>query len=710
MENQQDSILTELNPVQKEAVESINGPLLVLAGAGSGKTRVLTHRIAYLVKHCGIDPYHVLAITFTNKAAGEMRARIQNLIGPMVDKMWAATFHSACAQILRRDAHHLGYKNNFAIYDEDDSRRLIQACMRDMNLDTKKFLPRGIKKRISACKNELIDIDAFASQAVNINDEIVGDVFRVYQQKLLDNNAMDFDDLLVNTVHLLALFKDVRERYQDRFQFIFIDEYQDTNHAQYELVKLLSEKYRNICVVGDDDQSIYKFRGADIRNILEFESDYPETKVIKLEQNYRSTKTILDIANNVIKHNFSRKPKALWTENNLGERAGLYQADNEHDEAYFLCKEIGKLKDSGEYNYRDITIFYRTNAQSRVFEDVLMREGLPYKIVGGIRFYERAEIKDILAYLRIMANQLDSISIKRVINKPRRGIGDTSIGKVERFAALNRMSFWDALANCGEIKDLSTSTGKKIADFVKMIEGLKLIAQDIPIDELVKALLDRSGYMTELRNENTIESLGRIENLQEFITAVQEFLSRYPDSGLPEFLEVVSLISDIDNYDESDDAITLMTLHNAKGLEFPVVFMVGMEDGVFPHYRSLGDDGQLEEERRLCYVGMTRARRLLYLTYAVCRDLYGVTNYNAVSKFINEIPREYFDEIYPDAAAVYHPEEQYLEFLVGDEVAHAKFGVGRIAAIPAPGEVIVAFKRGGEKKLLLAYARLSKTS
>lgn len=703
-----DKIFEELNPAQQEAVEYVEGPLLILAGAGSGKTRVLTHRVAYLIERCGVDPYHILAITFTNKAAGEMRARIQGLIGPVAARMWACTFHSACAQILRRDAHALGYKSGFAIYDEDDSRRLVQACSKDLNLDPKKFTPRSIKAKISAAKNELIDIDTFASQASGYAEEMVADVYRMYQKRLVDNNAMDFDDLLVNTVHLLSLFSEVRERYEDRFQFILIDEYQDTNHAQYELVRLLTNRHRNLCAVGDDDQSIYKFRGADIRNILDFESDYPETKVIKLEQNYRSTKTILDIANSVIRFNSQRKPKTLWTENDLGERACVFRSDSEHGEAYFICNTITELLKSGDFGFQDIAIFYRTNAQSRVFEDVFIREGIPYRIVGGIRFYERAEIKDVLAYMRVLANPLDSLSLKRIINRPKRGIGETTVARVERFAALNRISFWDALARAGEAPQVSNTAAKKLTDFVSLVTHLQSIAQSSRLDVLVEAILERTGMMAELRAENTIESLGRMENLREFVAVAQEFIAGYPDSGLYEFLEMIALIADIDSYDEGESAVTLMTLHNAKGLEFPVVFLAGMEEGVFPHFRSIGESVQLEEERRLFYVGVTRAQKRLYLTHAICRDLYGITNHNQVSRFLNEVPSELLDEANSESMPVYFGDDVMLEFEVGDAVKHAKFGSGRIKAVTSPGEVIVTFDRSGDRKLLLAYAKLGK--
>lgn len=706
MKTEQNTLLTGLNPAQMEAVQHVEGPLLILAGAGSGKTRVLTHRIAYLIEECGLDPYHVLAITFTNKAAQELRTRIQSLIGEKIDKMQASTFHSACAQILRRDAHHLGFKSNFAIYDQDDSRRLVQACVRQLNLDVKKFTPRSIKAKISFLKNELIDADACASQACSAADDVTAEVYRLYGQKLMDNNAMDFDDLLVNTVHLLRLFKDVREKYRDRFQYILIDEYQDTNKVQYEMVKILADKYRNICVVGDDDQSIYKFRGADVRNILEFENDYADAKVIKLEQNYRSTRTILDVANNIIKQNVSRKPKTLWTENDIGDRAVLYRANNEHDEAYFLTGTIKVHIDSGNHNYRDMAVFYRTNAQSRVLEDVFVREGVPYKIVGGIRFYERSEIKDILAYLRVLVNPLDVISLKRIINRPKRGIGDTTIARIERFAAINKLSFWDALSRANEVSSLSPAAVRKLEMFMELMSGFAKDATEMPLDTLVETILEKTGFLPGLKAEDSIEAIGRIENLHEFVAAIREFIGYYPESQIGEFLEAISLITDIDKYDEADNAVTLMTLHNAKGLEFPVVFMVGMEEGVFPHYRSLGDANEGEEERRLCYVGATRAKKLLYLTHAVCRDLYGTTNYNTISQFVADIPKVLVDEINPDVSGFLEPDEDYLDFTVGDAVRHSKFGDGKVKTIPGPGEIIVAFRHGGEKKLLLAYAKL----
>ncbi|MBI4743834.1 MAG: DNA helicase PcrA [Actinobacteria bacterium] len=705
-------LLENLNPVQKDAVTSTEGPLLILAGAGSGKTRVLTHRIAYLIQSQGVNPYNILAITFTNKAAGEMKERIESLVGRISENMWICTFHSACGRILRREIEKLGYKSNFTIYDQDDQTRLIRNCLRDLNYDTKKYSPVAIRSIISNAKNELIDADTYALKAVSYIEQIASEVYKLYQEKLYQNNAVDFDDMIMLTVNIFNIFPDVLEKYQNRFKYILVDEYQDTNYAQYVLVNLLSAKYRNLCVVGDDDQSIYRFRGADIRNILEFESDYPEAVIIKLEQNYRSTNTILEAANYVVKNNVGRKPKTLWTANAKGESVTVYQAENEHDEALFVQSEIKRLKDTEGRKYNDFAVFYRTNAQSRVFEEIFIRRDLPYKIVGGVRFYERQEIKDILAYLRVVSNPLDSVSLKRIINKPRREIGDTTIAQIDKFALLNRIAFFEALKRSDEIFQLSDRAKKNIKNFVNMIDNYIAVKNSCSIEELTNKILEETKYLAQYEKEQTIEALGRIENLKEFIAVVKEFQLVFPEKTLDEFLEGISLIADIDNYSEASDAVTLMTFHNAKGLEFPVVFMVGMEDGVFPHIRSLGNPIELEEERRLCYVGITRARERLYLTHSWSRDLYGNTNYNPVSRFLKEIPEELVNPV--DLAGIADDkddskeENASFEFSLGDEVVHKKWGKGKIVEVKSENEVTVLFVSEGKKKLLLNYAPLQK--
>lgn len=700
------NILENLNPTQIKAVKHIKGPLLILAGAGSGKTRVLTHRIAYLIKKQGIDPNKILAITFTNKAANEMQVRIERLIGFYSRRMWIMTFHAACGRILRREIKRLGYTSNFSILDESDSVRLIRNCLIELDYDPKRYPPKSIKNQISSLKNELIDTEAYQASASSYFEKIVSCVYQLYQERLFANNSLDFDDLIMLTVNIFNLFPSVLETYQDRFEFILIDEYQDTNHSQYQLVQLLAKKHHNICVVGDDDQSVYRWRGADIRNILEFEKDFPEAKVIKLEQNYRSTKTILEAANNMVKFNIGRKPKTLWTDNKQGEIIIGYSAEDEHDEAFFIGSEIERLRNLEKRVHNEFALFYRVNAQSRVLEDVFIRMGLPYRIVGGVKFYERQEIKDILAYLRITTNTNDDISLKRIINVPKRGIGKTTVQKLEASAKNANTSFKDAIDDSQNMSIFSESTKKKLKKFTNLLNNLKKESQKRKLPDFIDYVTKKTGYLKSLKAEKTIESQGRLENIQELIGAVHEFSEQDSAGDLEHFLERVSLISDIDYMNQSDDVITLMTLHNAKGLEFPVVFIVGLEEGIFPHIRSLTEKEELEEERRLCYVGITRAKDRLYLTQASRRNIYGNTTYNMKSRFLKEIP----DHLIKNAGEILEKEPlaHCLDFTVGDKVIHKNFGRGQIIAIGNDDTITVNFKSLGEKTLLLEYAPIEK--
>ncbi len=622
-------IFTGLNPAQHDAVLHEQGPLLIVAGAGSGKTRVLTHRIAHLIDQ-GISPFEILAITFTNKAADEMKTRVGGLIGPVAEKMWVSTFHKACVRILRRDADRLNYPSSFSIYDQADANRLTGYVIRDLGLDPKKFPPRSVHHTISAAKNELISPVQYQDQATTIFERKIGDVYVEYQQRLHKAGAMDFDDLLTVTVELFRRCPDVLERYQQRFKHVMVDEYQDTNKAQNEIVLMLAAAHRNICVVGDSDQSIYRFRGADIRNILEFEEAFPDTTVVVLDQNYRSTQTILDAANAVIARNVGRKPKDLWTEKNGGDRIIRFQGDDESEEAGWVAGEIARLHDQGDLRWSDVAVFYRTNAQSRVLEEHLVRLGLPYKVVGGTRFYDRREIKDAVGYLRAVVNPADEVSLKRIINTPKRGVGDGSVAKIDAWATANGYTFMEALRRWDDA-GVSGRAAKGIVSFLELVDGLAADVDAGPAVLLQRAL-DQSGYVDELRAERSIESEGRLENLAELIGSAEDFETS------AEFLEQISLVADTDQLDDDESQIVVMTLHSAKGLEFPVVFILGMEDGIFPHLRSLGEPDELEEERRLCYVGITRSQERLYLTNAWSRTIYGSTQYNPPSRFIEEIP------------------------------------------------------------------------
>ena len=730
-------LLAGLNPAQEAAVTHPDGPLLIVAGAGSGKTRVLTHRVAWLIAEKGMSPYEILAITFTNKAAGEMRERVAALVGPVAQRMWVSTFHSACVRILRRDAARLGYKSNFTIYDQADSVRLVGYVVRDLGLDSKKFAPRAIHNYISTAKNELVDFETFSRQARTLMERKVAEVYREYQQRLLAANAMDFDDLLLVTVSLLQACPDVLEHYRHRFRHVLVDEYQDTNRAQNELVLLLAGEHRQVTVVGDSDQSVYGWRGADIRNILQFEEAFPDATVVVLEQNYRSTQTILDAANAVIANNEQRKPKALWTEQVGGEQVVHYHAEDEHDEGSWRAAEVIRLhraEGSGGHPWGDIAVFYRANAQSRAVEEELVKRDIPYKVVGGTRFYDRKEVKDLLAYLRAIANPEDEVSLKRIVNVPRRGVGDTSVDRMDRWAKSHGVSFAGGMAHAED----AGVTGKALGGVRALDELLAELREESRADEkaspaqLLEAVLDRTGYLAEVMAENTVEAAGRVENIEELVGAAREA------GGLEEFLEQVSLVADADEVDGDGSKVTLMTLHTAKGLEYPVVFLIGMEEGVFPHLRSLGEPDELEEERRLAYVGITRARERLYLSHAWCRTLWGQTQYNPPSRFIKEIPEALLhaaqggrravrpggragmrtrDEIVEAAlrrgktGPVHGTGAEELGLRAGETVVHAKWGEGVVLSVRGQGdkaEAKVRFPSVGEKHLALSLAPLKR--
>jgi len=707
-----------LNPVQREAVTHDGGPLLVVAGAGSGKTKVLTHRIAYLIRERKLSPFAILAITFTNKAAGEMKERVGGLVGSRLGAaMWVMTFHSACSRILRKEAHRLGFTPSFTIYDESDSERLITFCSRDLEVDSRRFTPRMIKNAIGRAKDTLTDEDTYAQIAGdNWHERTIAEVYSLYQARLRQANAMDFDDLIMNTVHLFRLFDDVLESYRERFKHVLVDEFQDTNHAQYVLAKLLAEKDRNIAVVGDLDQSIYKFRGADFTNVMRFEEDFPDARVITLEQNYRSTQTILSAANAVIENNQMRKPKTLWTEMAGGELITRYHAENEHEEAAWITREIERLREEDSRKYGDVAIFYRTNAQSRVLEEIFVRFGVPYRVVGSLKFYDRKEIKDALAYLRVLVNPADVVSIKRIVNVPKRGLGDQSVAALERFAAASGITISEALERAEENHELGTRARSSAAGVGALFHGVReLVARGVGPADVLEQVLDRTGYVAELEADGSIEALGRVENLKELVGVAREFHEENPDGGVREFLEQVSLVSDADELVEEGGAVTMMTLHIAKGLEFPVVFIVGLEDGVFPHMRSMTDPAELEEERRLAYVGITRAKERLYLTHAWSRSLWGGSNYNPPSRFLHEIPEELIRLVSStgesDESLVPATERRTLSLAVGDEVFHERWGRGTVVAVSGRGpnaEATVHFEDEGAKRLLLAYAPLQR--
>jgi DNA helicase-2/ATP-dependent DNA helicase PcrA len=710
-----ETYLADLNPAQREAVLHTEGPLLVVAGAGSGKTRVLTHRVAHLIAAVGVQPNEILAITFTNKAAGEMRSRLEDLLPEVARRIWILTFHAACGRIFRREAPRLGYKTNFTIYDQADQVRLVKQCLEELERDPKRFPAKGIHEHVSAAKNQLIGPDEYRRRVDSFYDQTVADAYDLYQRRLFAANAVDFDDLLMLTVDVLERFPEARERWQKAFRYVLVDEYQDTNHAQYRLLQLLAEKHRNVCVVGDPDQSIYAFRGADIRNILEFERDFGDTTTIPLEQNYRSTNTVLRAANAVISHNRERKPKNLWSELGDGEPVRVLEVEDEHAEARFVAAEIARLVDEG-VNGSEIAVFYRTNAQSRVLEDILVRNEIPYQVIGGPRFYERAEVKDLIAYLQVIDNPFDAVSLQRIANRPRRGIGDASLARLQTYADARGLSLWETL-EFPEEAGLGPAQVRAVAALRTLLQSLQAGALELAVDELVERTLDRSGYLAALEAERTIEAQGRIENLQELVGVAQEYQATAPEPNLSTFLQEISLFSDQDAIRDQQSLVTLMTLHNAKGLEFRAVFMIGMEEGVFPHSRSL-EENSLEEERRLAYVGMTRARQLLTLTHASARALYGNRNYNLPSRFIDELPQEeiHRERLRPSSWSGYgsptakiQPRGETPELATGDSVRHQTLGEGIVTAVE-PGDVVsVRFAgEGADRRLVLDYAPLER--
>ncbi len=706
--------LADLNPAQREAVLATEGPLLVVAGAGSGKTRVLTYRVAHLINACGVKPNEILAITFTNKAAGEMRERLEDLLGPVARSIWILTFHAACGRMLRREAQRLGYRSNFTIYDQADQVRLTKACLEELERDPKRFVPRGIHAQISTAKNQLVTPAEYAERVASFYDQTVAETYDLYQRRLFASNAVDFDDLLMLTVQVLESFPEARERWQKAFRDILVDEYQDTNHAQYRLLQLLAEKHRNVCAVGDPDQSIYAFRGADIRNILEFERDFGETKTIALEQNYRSTNTILESANAVISHNRERKPKNLWSELGEGDPVRVLEVEDEHSEARFVAAEIALLVEEGT-NGSEIAVFYRTNAQSRVLEDVLVRQGIAYQVIGGPRFYERAEVKDVIAYLQAIDNPYDAVSLQRIANRPRRGIGDASLARLQTYADAHGLSLWEALGHAEEA-GIAAAPLRAVGQLHSLLQSLQAGALELEVPEVLERVLERSGYMDALRAERTIEAQGRMENLQELVSAAQEYQATAPEPSLSGFLQEISLYSDQDAIRGEQSLVTLMTLHNAKGLEFRAVFMIGMEEGIFPHARSIEEQG-LEEERRLAYVGMTRAKERLTLTHASARSLYGSRSYNLPSRFLDELPESKVERqrLKPASWSGYGsptgvaPRADTPSLSTGDSVRHETLGEGVVTAIEAGGVVTVRFAGDGtERRLMLDYAPLER--
>jgi DNA helicase-2/ATP-dependent DNA helicase PcrA len=715
-----DSLLEGLNEPQREAVLAGDGPLLILAGAGSGKTAVLTRRIAHLVESSRARPGEILAITFTNKAAAEMRERVERLVGRRARAMWVMTFHSACARMLRAEAERLGYTRGFTIYDEQDSLRLVKRCIDELDIDPKRFNPRAIRRQISDAKNSVLDAAAYRERISSFFEQTAADVYELYEQRIHAMNAMDFDDLLLRCVNLLELFEEVRERYQHGFAHVLVDEYQDTNRAQYRWLQLLSEEHRNLSVVGDDDQSIYRFRGAEIRNILDFEDDFPDATVIKLEQNYRSTQTILSAANAVVAHNRGRKFKALWTDQGSGEPVHVAELEDEHAEARFVAGEIERLVDEGR-SRDEVAVFYRTNAQSRVLEDTLVRYGVTYQVIGGTKFYERAEVKDALAYLTLLTNPQDVVAFQRVVNSPRRGIGETTQARIVAHANTIGAPVWEVAAEPEAVPGLGAAAQKAVGRFMSTMNRLRERAEDAAVGDLLQEVLTESGYTEALEAERTIESQGRLENLEELVGVAREYdASGATDDGEPsleEFLQQIALFSDQDQLRDDEGVLTLMTLHNAKGLEFPVVFMLGCEEGVFPHMRAL-DSGDLEEERRLCYVGITRARESLYLTYAKARSLYGARDWNVPSRFLGEIPDELTDREPAPAADVWDRGggvddrgggRAVASFDLGDDVVHATLGEGVVTAFERGGVVVVRFAAdGSERKLMVDYAPLKK--
>ena len=758
-------ILEGLNDRQKEAVLTVEGPCLVIAGAGSGKTKVLTHKIAYLMHNVGVKPWNILAITFTNKAANEMKERVEKLVGEVAKDMWIGTFHAICVRILRRYIDRIGFTSSFVIFDTSDQRTLVKQCIKQLNLDDKIFTDRSVLSEISNAKNEMLEPADYALRANGeFRKETIAEVYKMYQKKLKDNNAVDFDDIINYTIKILSENPDVLEYYSNKFEYVLVDEYQDTNKAQFTLVSMLAARFGNITAVGDNNQGIYSFRGADITNILNFERDFPGTKIIKLEQNYRCTQNILDAANAVIKNNESKYEKNLWTENNKGDLPYVFRGDTEYDEANFIVEQIRRLKREEYLDYNDFTILYRMNSQSRSIEDILRREDIPYKIVGGLKFYERKEIKDIIAYLRLIENTADNLSLQRIINEPKRGIGKTSLDNIEAVANQNGISMYEVIKRADAFGLNRVYVNSR--DFINQIEELRDKKDTLIISELIKETLKITGYSKALELEDTTEAETRLENLDEFLTVAIEFEEELADNTLADFLEGITLSSDIDNTDETEDSVTLMTLHSAKGLEFPVVFLVGMEEGIFPGYKSIGEQKELEEERRLCYVGITRAKQHLFLTCARQRTIFGSTSCNQVSRFLKEIPEELLDG-YEDALSdkreksygdyrfewkygggynksestinsykvnntedfgkkpefAFRSAESFLSGLnkkktsdmdlsiykAGKRVYHKKFGEGNINYVEAEGDdlkVDITFDKVGHKRLMAKYAGL----
>lgn len=729
-------LLEGLNPQQKEAVLHTEGPILVLAGAGSGKTRVITHRIAYLIQEKGVAPWSILSLTFTNKAAREMRDRIEALIGARVLDIWSGTFHSCCVRILRREIERIGFNRDFVIYDTGDQETLIKDCLQRLGYNDRNFPPKQVLAYIGRAKDELISPEAYSINAASdFRMRKISDIYTLYQKKLKANNALDFDDILLHTLNIFDKNPDVLAYYQDKFKYILVDEYQDTNTAQYMLVSMLAKKHRNICVVGDDDQSIYGWRGANMQNILDFEKHFHGCRVIKLEQNYRSTERILDAANNVIKNNYGRKPKLLWTKNLTGEPVYVYKAFDERDEADFTAGMVRNAVARGDNNYGDFAVLYRINAQSRVFEDSFMKMGIPYRIIGAHKFYDRKEIKDIIAYLRVVNNPHDDISLKRIVNVPRRGIGKVTLDRAEQLAYDNGVSIYSILLEASKLSEL-TRASAKIKSFTDMLVKLRSLAEYLDLTELIKSVIDQSGIIKELEQEDTIEAKTRIENIREFQSVVLDFVrnSEEEDPGLNDFLAHVSLIADVDTMADEQDRVVLMTMHSAKGLEFPIVFLAGMEEGVFPSYRSIGEESEMEEERRLCYVGITRAREKLFLTFTKSRTLFGNTTYNRQSRFIDEIPEDLLKHISENsdliksdvrksvtnqisadewkqrtASFIKATELNTDELVAGTRVLHKKFGAGTITAREPEGsdfKLEIDFDQFGMKRLLASYAKL----
>jgi DNA helicase-2/ATP-dependent DNA helicase PcrA len=733
------ALLEGLNPQQLAAVVHEGSPLLIVAGAGSGKTRVLTHRVAYLLAARNVQPGQILAITFTNKAAGEMKERVAALVGSRAKAMWVSTFHSACVRILRREAKHAGLSSTFSIYDQADSQRLMTLVCRDLDLDPKRYNPRSFSAQVSNLKNDLVDEETFAARAETHIEKTVAEAYTLYQRRLREANAADFDDLIMTTVHLLQAFPDVAEHYRRRFRHVLVDEYQDTNHAQYMLIRELTGAAAEddplppaeLCVVGDADQSIYAFRGATIRNILAFEEDYTNARTILLEQNYRSTQRILSAANAVIARNTGRKPKNLWSDAGDGADVVGYVADNEHDEASFVASEVDRLSDEAGVQPMQVAVFYRTNAQSRVFEEVFIRVGLPYKVVGGVRFYERREVRDALAYLRVLANPEDTVSLRRIINVPKRGIGDRAEACLEALAQRERVTFADALRRCEDAYGLATRSLAAVQGFRQLMDDLRVLVEaGTGPATVLEAVLERTGYLAELNRSADPQDETRLENLQELVAVAREFEEASEGGSLTDFLEQVALVADADQIpdpdSESGGVVTLMTLHTAKGLEFPVVFLTGLEDGIFPHMRSLGDPAELEEERRLAYVGITRAQERLYLSRASVRSAWGAPQFNPPSRFLDEVPAELIDwrrlastvtstpamaalAARPDARSPGNRVIVHLE--PGDRVTHDTFGMGTVVSVEGVGDKAVAsvdFRSEGVKRLLLRYAPVEK--